>query len=108
METDQAEEGSEHAAHLRRDPTAGEVDEFQQFEDDEDQSQEAGEQDESFCPDKVLRVGGGEGEHAGVAGEQQRRRLEGDPAEIADRNQPIKVLRSGGFKDFTIYPEIEA
>jgi S1-C subfamily serine protease len=29
-------------------------------------------------------------------------------AEIADRSQPIKVLRSGGFKDFTVYPEIEA
>jgi S1-C subfamily serine protease len=29
-------------------------------------------------------------------------------AEIVDRGQPIKVLRSGGFKDFTVYPEIEA
>jgi S1-C subfamily serine protease len=29
-------------------------------------------------------------------------------AEIADRSQPIKVLRSGGFKDFSVNPEIEA
>jgi S1-C subfamily serine protease len=29
-------------------------------------------------------------------------------AEIAEHSQPIKVLRSGGFKDFTVYPEIEA
>ncbi|HVZ00941.1 MAG TPA: trypsin-like peptidase domain-containing protein [Dongiaceae bacterium] len=29
-------------------------------------------------------------------------------AEIADRSQPIKVLRSGGFQGFTVYPEIEA
>jgi S1-C subfamily serine protease len=29
-------------------------------------------------------------------------------AEIAAIAQPIKVLRSGGFKDFTVYPEIEA
>jgi S1-C subfamily serine protease len=29
-------------------------------------------------------------------------------AEIADRSQPIRVLRSGGFKDFSVHPEIEA
>ena len=29
-------------------------------------------------------------------------------AELADRAQPIKVLRSGGFKEFAVAPEIEA
>ncbi len=29
-------------------------------------------------------------------------------AERADHSQPVKVLRSGGFKDFTVYPELDA